>query len=130
METMRDDSSTRLQTAKKERFSTVAEKQRELREELRWHNWENVFYGTCHDLFEDVMLATIDVADDLLSQSQIAMLRRLFYPEEQPVDRTFLYDAAQRFNATLQTLHTKEGLAKQKWKQRWQLEPDRIKPWV
>jgi hypothetical protein len=123
-------SPSRLQPAKGQRPPTVAVKQQELREELRWHNWENTFYGTCHDLFEDVMLATIDVADDLLSQAQIAMLRGLFYPEEGPVDRTFLYEAALKFNATLHDLHTKEGLAEQKWKERWQLKPGQIKQWV
>ncbi|KAF5009186.1 hypothetical protein F66182_15583, partial [Fusarium sp. NRRL 66182] len=95
-------SPSRLHWAKSQRLSTLAVQQQELREELTWHNWENIFYGKCHDLFEDVMLATIDVADDLLSQAQIAMLRSLFYPEEEPVDKQFLYEAALKFNATLQ----------------------------
>lgn len=76
------------------------------------------------------MLATLDVADDLLSQAQIAMLRGLFYPEEEPVDKRFLYEAALKFNATLQDLHTKEGQAEQKWKERWQLQPNQLKRWV
>jgi hypothetical protein len=114
-----ETTASRLRVTKAMRSESAAQRRQTLEDELAWHKWENDFYGTCHDLFEELLLATVEVSEDLLSQSQMRILQHYFEPEVESTDNNFLSRAVRNLDTALQSSRVCEAAAERKWKECW-----------
>lgn len=110
LETMR----SRLQAAKGQNIRPPQERQKQLEEELDWHQQKNQFYSICHGLYQDLYIQVVDVVQDLILQSH-------FEPETIPAGDPFLYNAIEKLNVAVKASREYEMGAEEEWKQYWNI---------
>ena len=110
LETMR----SRLQAAKAQNVGPPQERQRQLENELDWHQQENQFYSSCYALYQELHAEVVDVLQSLILQSY-------FEPESIPAEDPFLYDAIQKLKNAVKVSQVHEEWAEEGLKQYWNI---------
>ena len=83
-------------------------------------------------MLQGLLLVTVEVAEDILSQSQMHVLQHYFEPEAGPISNAFLSQAVQKLDTGLHKTQVLEARAEQKWKEHWKSKqgPQFFTPWI
>ncbi|QKX62530.1 uncharacterized protein TRUGW13939_09691 [Talaromyces rugulosus] len=122
----------RLQVSKKNVPRSQEERQRRLDYDLDSLKWENEFFGVCNDAFHETLFSVLDVSNEIISQCQLAALKRMWQPEDEPMSKEFMRDAVGKLDAKVQRAHQKEEEAKNAWLDKWKQKKDVevLMPWI
>ncbi|KAH8691810.1 hypothetical protein BGW36DRAFT_386349 [Talaromyces proteolyticus] len=85
-----------------------------------------------HEIYQELLLSTLSISSQIISQSQTCMLQRMWMPEDEPMSKDFMRVAAEEFNEAFRHSYEKEAKAKQIWIDKWRRkkESDFLMPWL
>lgn len=108
---------TRLQFSKSRHRLSLPETKEEKVRQLNQQEVENEFYRTCHEIFQQLSIAVLDVID----ASQDLTLQSHYDSERSTTGKTQIWQQINRLRGALENSRSQEAQAEQEWKTKWNI---------